>query len=640
MTPEAALEVAEDLGIVDEGTRERLGLSDDELLTVVQGEALLEIAFPGAFALARLTKRAGVSFFTGMTRAQRRQVTRIGLEEGIWLTPIQVGNRQIAKGYVFIFGRLPAFGGRKIAKAVRANEQQYREALESLPQRLAPLATWDKVSSAIARDAKSVVKTFKDQISTEYEKVWKLADDLGVTVRPDNIFATADSIMARLEKKRQTKIVEKVVQLPGGPAVQQTTKKGKFPADVKPVVDFIREEILPMKGKITGDVAGQTFRQMDALAEKAQNMLAKLDPADQREARKWMTDIMQAIQTDALQNAIGPEARAVREEILRLDAKFSKFWQEIGETATAKKFTAVEKKGLKGADFDSATRLPVDQLANMVRAIDSPDVARELKNLVTPETYNQVVGTYLQDAFERGFVTIGDEVNKFSPDEFAKALGLDKSTSSRRQAVAEMLKLSDSNMTLETLDELVEMGKTLQDVDVPNISVFLARSATLGGLRSLINRLVPGAVGAGAAVQSGFLGVGFMTAMVGIVGNRAVMKALADPANAQLTRHVFDRDAANIIRKQAMVKFLKTVIQDMSQDDLRQTGVGGTRTRTDLTGTRFLTERRVEQWKNRADKAVDLLFDHLSDEAIMQGLVSEDEADALEADKANPDLED
>ncbi|NIQ93634.1 MAG: hypothetical protein GWN87_05060, partial [Desulfuromonadales bacterium] len=467
----------------------------------------------------------------------------------------------------------------------------------------------------------------------------KIADDLGVTVRPQTVFDTADEIMAKLQKKRQTKIVEKVVDLPGGPAIQQTTKKGKFPADVKPVVDFIREEIMPMRGAITGDVAGQTFKQMDALAEKAQNMLAKLDPADQREARKWMSDIMQAIQTDALQNAIGPEARAVREEILRLDAKFSKFWQEIGETATAKKFTAVEKKGLKGAGFDSATRLPVDQLTNMVRTMDSPQVARELHQLVTPDTYKRVVSTYLQDAFERGFVTIGDEVNRFDPDAFAKALGLDKSTSARREAVGEMLKLSGSNVDLKLLDDLVDIGKAIQDVDVPNTSVFLARSATIGGVRALINRLIPGAVASGALASQGFLGVGFVSAAMGIVGNRAFMRALANPENAQLTRHIFDKDASAIVRRMNMTKFLKTVIADMTQEDLVNTGIGGQRTRTDLTGTRHLTEQKIKVWKNKAEKVIDLFFDHLGDEAIMQGLMSEEEAEEWEANKANPDLE-
>jgi hypothetical protein len=634
VTPEAALQSAEDIGLVEEGTRERLGLSDGELWTVVQGEALMEVAFPGAFALLRPLKRGGVAVFTGLSKEARQTATRVGMEEGIWLTPIQLGRRSIAKGYVFIFGRLPAFGGRTVAKFVRENERQYRDALENLPGRFGPMATWSQVSELIARDAKQTVQTFRDEMKVSYEAIWKQADELGVAVRPSQVFDEGNRIIEELSKRRQGKLIEEKVFMPdGSEMIVQREVVGDFPADVQPVVDFIQTEILPMRGEFSGQVAEQTFKQMDALAEKAQNLLAKLDPADQREARKWMNDMMQAIQFDALQNATGPEARAVREEIIALDGKFSKFWQEIADTATAHKFASIQRKGLKGVSVADATKLPVDELTNIVRATDSPQVARELHALVGQETYNRTVGTYLQDAFERGFVEIGDDANKFSPEQFAKALGLDKSTASRREAVGEMLRLSDTGVTLEILDELVDIGKVIQNVDIPNISVFLARSATIGGVRSLVNRLIPGAVAGGAAVQTGFLGVNFVTAAVGIIGNRMFMRALANPDNAQLTRVMFSKDASDFVRRQHFIRFMNTAIEDMTQDDLVDAGLGGPRQRVDPTGSRFLTEQKQKEWKVKAKNATDLFIEHVYKEAEFQGLISREEADAVTGDE-------
>ena len=615
-SPEAAMEAAEFVGLVGEGYREEHGFTDAEMLTYLEGEIMLEAMMPGVFGLLRKGKRVGVGLFTGLSKESRALATRLGMENNIWSTPVQIGKSRVAKGFVFIFGRMPAAGGGKVGKWVRANEEQYRAALEALPARFAPTATWSEISTEIAQKGQALVQQFRSEISAQYEKIWKMADDLGVAVEPRRLTEVANEIREELTKKRQRGFEQVETDIGTGvPLTEVKEVKGPFPDAGKAVIDFIEEEIDLMINPETGELAGQTFKHMDGIAEKIQNKLAKLDPADAREARKWFTDLMHALQWDALNNASGPQAKAIREQILATDKKFSQFWQQIADTATAQKFAGVQKKGLRGITKEEATRLPVDQLTNIIRINDSPQVARELHALVGQDTYNRVISTYLTDAYERAFVGVGSEIKKFDPRAFSEALGITKSTSSRRAAVKEMLELGNTGMTLDTLDELVDVGVMLQDIDVPKMSVFLARSATIGGLKNLINRLIPIAVVQSGVGKGTWLGANMMVAGVGIIGSQLIMRSISNPMNAVLVRKMFDKEAPFLVRRNAFSKVFKTAIQDMTLEEAsREAGLTKTRTSSGK-----MTEEQFVSYKDKALKLMDMFFDKVKEEADYGG---------------------
>ena len=102
--PEAVIEVGEDIGVLEEGSRERMGLGPEDLKTVAQGEALLELATGGGLSILRLTGRGTARLLTGAGTKRARDLAGRAAKEGIHLMPVQVGDRVIARGFVVVLG--------------------------------------------------------------------------------------------------------------------------------------------------------------------------------------------------------------------------------------------------------------------------------------------------------------------------------------------------------------------------------------------------------------------------------------------------------------------------------------------------------------------------------------------------------
>ena len=571
IAPEATLELGEFLGFVPDGYREEFALSNAELLTVVKGEALLEVATGGGLIAARALWRGGSRLFMGISPEVMDLATRAEAR-GIALMPVMVGDSALPRGFVFVMGRIPWMGGAKIRKVVEAGGKQVQGFIEGMPTRIAPVSAWNEVAEGMWASSRELLKDFNQTMSTKYNKVWAEAEKLGVTVSPKSVLEEADRIVGELAKKSQT--IVKEVRLKDG-SIKRTEVKAPASEALQPIIDFMQREILPMRGKETGRVAGQTFKQMDGLLQKLEDMFSHLDPVTAKYARLHLNDLKQAIQYDSVSNTMGAAARQVGQQLSDLDAEFSKILTQVFQNSTALKFGTVNKSGIR-ATQDVATRVPVDELARYVaQNVTSPQVVKELHGLIGPAQFKKMTATYLQAAVDKVMKPKADGTGHFfDANAFAKALGMTSKTSPTKQAITEMLDLAgegvEGAMKYGDLEEMIEITRALGNVDVPNMSVFLARKATLGSITGLAKAVLPGALMASAG--GAMLPTGMLLTVATIVGSKGIMKMITNPKHLKEWKTIMGQGPAFvgkninseqsiIMRRLAYVKLLQLTIE-------------------------------------------------------------------------------
>jgi hypothetical protein len=541
VAPETTLELAETFGVVEPGTRERVGLSPEELRTVAEGEVLLDLATGGGLAAVRLLGRGATRVFAGIGRAERELAERAAKQD-IHLMPVQVGNRTISRGFVAVMGRFPLIGPR-FRQAGQAAEEAAERALRDLPERIGPLVGWSTISERIFRDAHLLLTRVNNIFDARYTALFARADDLGVWALPRETLGKADEILAKLQS-----------EVPAG-----LTKEIKLGPALSRVQAFIMDTILPMRDVVLAGVAvaKQNLRQMDGLITKIDEEIASLEPGQRRFARSLLLQLRQAAKLDVLTNLYGTNAGEIARGLKELDTEFSHTMSSIFETSTAKRFQSVERRGLRGVAFEKTTRTPVDQLARIVVKLDSPQAIDELTRLVSPETFKRITAKVFDDSVLDAMRTVGSDAHQFDPEKWARALGLDRPGSDRYKVIARMIEKSGSPLTITDLDDLLAATRAIAGMEIPNVSSFIARRATIGGIQAIINGMIPGLAIAGGARVAGNFGGTLVGMAVFLGGGRLVSAILARPESARALKAVLNREATNLVRRKATIQAIR-----------------------------------------------------------------------------------
>ena len=549
LSPETAIEMGEAAGIVEEGTRDRIGLSPSELKMLMENEALLDLATSGGFSALRLAGRGTARLLTGAGK-EGMDLAERAAKHDIDLMPVQVGNRAIGRGYVAIMGRFPFIGASLRARG-NASDMAVKNAFLNAPERIAPVASASEISEKIYNDAQTLLKETSKQFHDAYTEVFERAETLGVRVVPKATIDKANDVLKRIA-------VETPVTVTGEP-----TSTGKGLIAVK---EFIEREVLPMQATEGGATytAQQALRQMDGLMSKIDQEVAALEPSQRRFARSLMMEVRNAAQQDMLINVRGAHAGDIARELKALDTDFSHTMSSIFETATANRFGSVRKRGLRAAEFDETTRTPVDQLARVVLNLDSPQALDELSRLIKPETFKAVAAKTLDDAIQTATTKAGPDAGMFNVETFAQHLGIDRATGSRREVIATMLQKSGSPLSINDLDDLVAVGRAISKTEVPDVSTFIARRGTIGGIQAVITAAVPGIAIAGFGTYGAAPLLGMAT-MIG--GGKLVSAILARPESARALKNVLDKEATTLVKRNATVKALRGGIEYMRAED-------------------------------------------------------------------------
>lgn len=543
--PEGAMEAGEALGLLEEGTREAEGLSPEELRTVAEGEALLDLATGGGLTVLRGVGRGMAAVLTGARKELAEQAAR----QGVDVLPVQVGGRVIGRGFVSVFGRFPLLGGGAIRRRAGKAEEQLRKVVTGLADRTGPITDGSELGVKIFADAKALVKETGRYFGEKYTDIFARADEFGVHVVPREALAKADEILAKLAAETPAPLVGKATP---GPALLK-------------VREFIEDAIQPLRAKVPGGTifANQSLKQMDGLISKIDQEIGALEPGQKRFALSLLNQLRQAAQRDVTVNIRGLNADEIGHALKELDTEFSHTMSQLFETATAKRFGSVEKRGLRAVEFDRTTRTPIDQLARIVVNLNSPQAIDELARIVTPETLTRIAAHTLDDAIQMAMKTDGF-VGQLDIEVFAKRLGLDGTNEARKRTVEQLLKKSDSPITIGDLDDIVAVGRAFAGFDIPNVSSFIARRGAIGGLQSIINGVVPGlALLGGSSAATAYSGSTVLGTILFVGGSHLFARVISNPNSARALHKVFAKEATSIIRRKAMIEALRGGLEEM-----------------------------------------------------------------------------
>ena len=538
VAPEKTVEYLERFGFLPKGSREKFGLTDEQLREVVYGEALLELVTLGTFGGGKVILRPFVRSSTGLSK-QTDELADGLAAQGIDITPFQLGNRKFGEGIVNVFGRFPIIGGKTKRRAARAADQTL-DVIEELPERTGSLFERNELGQRIFNEATTLVKNISNQFDEAYTDLFKAAEDANIVLEPQVLLATRNTQREILTKKRFGK---------GSQAVQEAIK-------------FIDEEL--------GDLGQMTFSQADDLSSKIDQFINGQPENIRRTVGAFLNPFRDALKADlstnlgvvevlsdgtSSLNRARPEVRQISQRMQSLDSEFNQTMSALFETATARKFGSVQRGGLRSAKRlgDLTTNIPVDQLASKVINMDSPQAVDELFRLVTPETRQAIAARMISDQFERSIRTGRRGEVIVNMQQLRRNFGLTPGTAQRREALTRAIK--ESPLEFDELERIVRGIEQIQNTAIPDFSTFIARRATIGGVRGATGGVLP-------KVANGIIG-----SILFLGGARGLVDAVGNPKHARSLKMVMTQEASEVVRRAAFVRLLGGIYQDREEID-------------------------------------------------------------------------
>jgi len=558
VAPETTMEVLEFLGMAPEGTREREGLSPEDLSTVVKGEAALELHTAGLGTASRIVTRGAGRLISGVTREASRLAQRVEEQFGIQLDLSRLSEGGVAKAIPRVIGGFPW-----VASIVRESStrlaKQSLDALNGVAQRVGtPISIPERGRRAFFRAKKLVVETSKE-FNQRYTKIFEAADEAGVTADPIGGLEEAQSVLNEIFLRRPDALKRIPASVPagftGGAGKPAHIKRvpGNLSGQLGEAAEFIQAEIMPL-------APGQSLKQFDAVIAKLDDQITAFTRGTptKKEAAGLLTRIKLALKADLREHFNGPSE--IAEAMRAVDEDFSAVMLSIFENPTALKFGRVRRRGLRGVAFQAQTTTPVDQLFKIVFNRKSPAAMFEMRALVGQKEFNNIVAGHIQDITEAATsrVAVGPTTDKVTIEvgKMKKALGLEGAASDIRETMKAAFEAA-GGPELDTVTELIkaiELAGTVGDQDVVT---FIARRVVLSGGRGLRTVFTPLAAGTKNKAE------GILGGITGLIFFRMAAQAVTEPANAKLfLRSIRDIREGKIVRgRNTLARILQNLIR-------------------------------------------------------------------------------
>ena len=536
--PETTMEALETLGIIDKGTRDKLGLSDEDLMTVIEGEALLEAFTAGGISAVRLGSRGLTNLFTGATK-ETRKLAEYGTREGLSLLPVQVGEGKFARGFVSVLGRFPWMAGPLRNRASKTMDQ-FKTAFEGIPKRFGPLSTMDATSGAILREAKTTVGAIDRHFAKQFEDILAKADTNFLRVRPVKTRAVTERLLKHLAR-----------ETPQG--LEGT--RGKLPEGHQALQKFLRENTAIMFEGTA--IADQRVRQMYTLLQRIDEQIVKAASKSDATTMGRFEQLRQAIDMDIVSNTFsmnknnGQAALELINDFRAADTELTETINALLGNSTASRLGIKVSPTMRSARFANLGTRGIDSLANVLLRDGTPSAVEELAALVPPKTLRQLTGAVFNQALEKSYIREQGRFLKFDVNAFSKELGLDVKGSPKYRQTERMLQLS-GGMTMDALDNLVEVGRRAAGFEIPDVSTFVARGAVFSGLGRMWNTIIPGLLIGGATHTAGTNG--FALGLLTILGSRGMSAMISDPKSARALKHVLNDEVGVVIKRAAYTR--------------------------------------------------------------------------------------
>ncbi len=593
VSPELALQIAEDLSLIEPGTRKRLALSAIDMNTLVQGELVIDAAFGTGFVVLRKLGVITGRFFTtgGVLTEKGREALGLANDAsgkfGIQMMPVQIRGRTISTGFLTILGNFP-FTTNVVKARAKLVDAQAEKALRELGPRIGPLARFSELSPEILLKATKFFKAVGRKFDIRYTRIYERAREIGVMVTPSGTTQHTRKILETIDAANQTFATG--AQKATGDAGAVT---GRF-------VKFLRENFIPLetttliKGEkvnltilqesgepfvkllpdIPPNIARQNLEQMNGLISKIDEFMSTLDKTSNQDqfVRSMATQLKLAIMNDIMTNVTGKnlgDAQDIVRALKKANEDYSLTMSSVFETATANRIGAVKKGGLKGRGvLTDATRQPVDTLAKTIIQLDSPQAVGDLRTLVGAKTFKRIVAQVMNDAVEKAMKTAegsGGALKQFNTQAFIDALGIKKGFGNRRAAITEMLNIADSPFKMKDLDTLVKILEKIEGVPIPDVATFVARRAILSGWKGALGSFM-GSAGAVTALTGNFTTL-LAAATIFIGGSKFFSRLISKPETAKSFMKAMDETASTAVRRTAYIRAMRLGIQSMQQEE-------------------------------------------------------------------------
>lgn len=567
IAPETTMDALEMMGILEPGTRDRLGLSDEQMKTLLLGEATLDVWFQGGAAAARMTGRGVVNMLTG-ANATSKGLAETATREGISLMPVQVGEGSFARGYASIFGRLPVAAG-PIKAGATQSLNQITTMFEDIPQRLGPLASQDEVSARIMRDGHNMVDGIARVFDQRSAQLMQQADFMKVAVSPVATRATTDNLMKQIAAEQPKGIAGKVADLtPGSKDLRAWMSK-----NTRALTD-----IDPATGQSGTELARLPLRQMDTLIQNIDQKMAQWAEKDPKTMQRFQ-QLRNSVQADMVNNAMVPNAaqpgrftstpqsRALMDNFRAMDEDLTYTMNQFFQSTTARRLgitTSVTGRAASMADMGTKG---FDKMGDVILRGDNPAAIADLQRLTTPDTMRRLGNSVFNQALNDAYVEVGKGgVRRFDGEKFSKALGLDAPTSGK-YAQTQALLNATGGVTMPQLQQFVEIARRAGDVDVPNVSSFLVRRVTMGGdlMKAFPGAIAFSALAGGGEVAGGHLGALAM-GLATMGGARLISSMISNPLSARALGRVMDQEVVGAAKTAAYVRATSYAIENMVRD--------------------------------------------------------------------------
>ena len=411
------------------------------------------------------------------------------------------GGNMISKGYGRVIGVFP-YVGQPIKKTMAGKADILNKTADETLDLFAPNVALTKLGIDMTEASKSTFGDFKRVTGFLYDDFFQTASKVRQPIISTKTFKNSLQNYVNLIDDGTIKVKGKKLKSPQKDAIYQYAKSAQnmdnfinvsqYKALVKDIKTFAKQSqkegynikvLTGFKGALEKDLAQLSKQKyLDSLVK--QGVIKDPNLASEIATKLKFANKVYA---NGLENSLVVKTATGEKKKLTPTVGIGAF-----QTPTAKKFMMVDKN-IFGAGFQQPGSITADQLGNVLLANRnvSPQLLDDLRNLVGKKQFDRFVRARIQQGFDKSLVLSKEGgVNGliFDPFKFEDALGLN--TSSGRDLVKAMLK--DSKLTIEKLDDFFAIAKNHAGLQIPDVSNFVARRATLGGTKSLFGGFAMG----------------------------------------------------------------------------------------------------------------------------------------------------
>ena len=345
-----------------------------------------------------------------------------------------------------------------------------------------------------------------------------------------------------------------------------------------------------------------------------------------------VVDLIKAWDTDIAR--IGSEYEAP--EVVKALTSYDRFINNgllIWGTDAGRVAGKVNKFGYKLQIDHDSTRAASSLFKTAIKSGD-PEAVLRLKNIVGEEAYYRGVGTHLKDLFEKNIKEV-DGIMKPNWAKLREDLGISRTSSALKikpfwdQALKQstapikfinvkefdpnLFRAATDAMASTELRKLPELDDFRQLLDVmekvfkngiPSMSVFMARRATIGGVRAGLNAALPTQIlgsgmrtGAGTAGALSLVGGQWFWPLMGAFALRYGGKIMTNPVNMRVYRNAIDTNLPESVRALNLSRLFTYMPEEWESFDQDLAELESAQKQL---GDKNANMQMVDKWSNRA----------------------------------------